>query len=492
MSQDSTDQIVSRVVKGTLYLFATNYIQLPLSFVVNVFLARLIAPEHFGTLALASTAFSLIDKPGQIGVNQGLRHRMDDVAQAAAVHRGMSVSAGGLIVILTIALSPLLGRLYGTEVGVCVVVLATLALVDKLFFTKLILLEKELLIKRVSIVNFVAFMASSTVSITLALAGWGLWSLVGGQLGATLARAIGLTFLCPFSVPFSLDRDLVRWYLKFGPFWQMILAATATYIVLEFDDLMVGTILGKVPLGFYSLAFFWATLPTTKIAHVIGATALAAFAKLQLDRGALSRVFTMYTSVIFRITTPLVILLVVCAQEWVALLLGTQWLPMVPLVVTFGLYSMLRPIMDNTGAFYTAIGNPRIINRILFIQGGFAVVGFPTLTYLWGGVGAAVASDIVLVIGVLISYSLIRKFIDISFKRIFGPPVLASVLGLLLVGLSNLLPISQSILVRLMIKAVLFSGGYMAALVLLEGKALAGYWRLFVTFAARGRGVGIA
>jgi PST family polysaccharide transporter len=104
--------------------------------------------------------------------------------------------------------------------------------------------------------------------------------------------------------------------------------------------------------------------------------ALTVFARRQTDRDALSRAFQMATQFAAMGMLPLFAGLAFCAPQTVALVLGTEWLPAVPLIQILSIASMAQFIFLFPNAAVTAIGRPGLIFAMSIFSTGVVMAAF--------------------------------------------------------------------------------------------------------------------
>lgn len=464
--------LAQRAAKSVLYIGVVHYASFFVSSLVNIALARLLLPEHFGTVGLAGSIFAFFKLMKELGFNQALRHKPDNIPEASAVHRSLQTILGGVICFVALAASPAVWRVYGGIVAQIFLIFAFLDLLRSVMSTDSQLLEKELMYKQTCILSMVNLLVTSSVSLGLAFLGFGVWSLVVGTAVNTIVWFAGIWHISPFRPGFSLDKEMVKWFFRFGPYWHWMLGALASTIVLQFDDLLVGSIVGAVALGFYTKAYAFARLPTSMITWVVTAPAFSIYSKLQNDRPKLSHAFCLLLSTTLRFSVPLSLGLVISAPEWIPLILGEKWLPMLSMFQLLVVYSLLRPILDDTGALFTAVGRPRIINNILLVQAGWVFLTCPPMVYLFGANGAAISVDIALLIGVMLAYRRLRGYVDIPYGETFLPPAIAAALAIAAISiLSWCVPIPNMV-IKFVVKLGLIGTVYLIVLLALEGRHL--------------------
>lgn len=242
------NSVAAQTFKGSFFSIGSAVITIVSGFVRTVILARLLLPEHFGAVALAM-----------------------------------------FLGFLTLLLALLLRRLYPSQPQMvsALVALSCVEIVKAVNSTPDILLRKELAFRYLAILDVSSSLAMTVVAPAMAWAGFGFWSLVGEQAVSVVVRTAGLWVIrrpWPFSLHF--DKDIARWYFRFGPF--VFLSSSFTFLLDQFDDFWTGTALGATALGFYSRAYEFARYPRRVIGTPITRVFFPTYAKLQHDSSTIS------------------------------------------------------------------------------------------------------------------------------------------------------------------------------------------------------------
>ena len=418
-----------RAVSGTFWVAGSTYVGFVLNFVTNVWLMRLLAPDLFGIFALALFFLGIFKKVGAFGFNYALVHRQDDLERAVPTHLFLHLSASALSVLLILVAAPLLTPRYGSQMTTALIVMALFSVFEDASNTPRIVLEKELAFRQVSLLSMGNTLATSVLSIGIAYAGGGIWAIVARQAVNVVIGFIGYWAMSPVPFRVRFDREMIRWYIRFGAYiW---VSGIATYLILEFDDFLVGTIAGSLALGFYNRAYRFSTLPTDVIGSVVGRVAFPIYSKLQNDRERLSLAVHLILRALSVLCLPASVLLVLVAPQFTRILLGETWMPMVPLLQLLVVYSMLRPLYNATGELFAAVGSPRTSGLIQLAQAVLSVAACPFAVWKFGATGAAVVAGVVMTLGVVLAYTVAGRWIDVRYGKVFGVPALAAVVGAL-------------------------------------------------------------
>ncbi len=471
--------IATRAVRGSFYSIAASAVTLSLGFLRAVLLARLLLPEHFGVVALALFYVNLVSRLRSLGLSSAMIHREEVDEQATETYLTISLVllAGGLLMLL--GLAPLLSRFYPTmpTLGGVLIALAAVNALAGLNAYPMTFLNRALAFRRLALADVTASVAMTALAPLAALAGWGPWSLVVEQAVGQVARAI-VSWTSPL-VPaprLGWAQSVARWLWTFGS--RAWLGANLTFLIDRLDDLWIGTFLGKTPLGYYSRAYEFARYPRRVIANPLTSVFFPTFARFQRDRLRLSQAFYRVTSLMVRLGLWFGVTFALVAPEFIQLMLGKRWLPMLTTFQLMLLYTFADPLTVVTGNLLMATGHPDWVAQARVVQ---LAVFAPTVVGLglWQGIeGVALAADLMAVTGAVLLFAQTRRLVDYSLSAMWLWPTIAlAVTGTATLGLSQLwhsLPMWGGLLA----KGMFISGVYGGVLWLAEREQLKTGWNL--------------
>jgi O-antigen/teichoic acid export membrane protein len=270
--------------------------------------------------------------------------------------------------------------------------------------------------------------ATAITAPLLALVGWGVWSLVVGQLFGELVFLGGIWLhRRPWQPVLRFDLNLAKRYLSFG--WKVVLNKQLTYGLDQFDDFWAGSTLGSEALGYYSKAFSLARFPRALITAPVGKVFFSAYSRLQKNNAALSKGFFTANSLVLRLNGLLSVLLFIAAPEFVLLMLGERWMTVVPTFRLMLVYTFLDPLIISTGYLFLALGRPEIQTRINLMQFVLFVPLVIGLASVLGIEGIAIAADVMICAGIIALFYQAREFVDFSAKKMFFAPIAGLLLG---------------------------------------------------------------
>ena len=449
-----------------------NFAQLIILFIRSVLLARLLPVEVFGIYAFATSVVILSSELANFGMGGAFLHRSPETQneeQAAAIHFTLKS-------IFTLSRSVLLigGALVfasGQTQSAILILTATTAGLG-MAQTAQLLLIRRVEHRRLAILQTLNALGTTAVASSLAWRGVTLWALLATDL---VTLVLTLTFLYvwrPVWRPrFAWSSPAVRYYLRFG---SRNFLAGALYRALDnVDDLWTGIFLGTTALSYYSRAYTFATYPRRILAAPVDAVATGTYAELKGDRHRLSQAFFRTNAILVRSGFFLAGLLALIAPEFIRLLLGAKWLPMLEAFRLMLIFTLLDPIKLTVGNLFIAVGRPEQVLQARTIQLVVLLVGLFALGWSLGIVGVALAMDIMLVVGIATLFRRARGYVDFSLRALFGIPTLALLLAMIPAHIASTVPlVSGSDWYTLLIKTAFFASIYGTVIVAMEGSQL--------------------
>ena len=386
--QEGKRSLTHRTLSGIIWTAWGRVAQITLQTAVLAVLARLLAPADFGVVSAALVVIGFSAIASQIGLGPALVQRREleqrhiDTAFVASVALGFLL--GGTVWLI----APFASTFFRLpSVQPVLRVLALTFVIQGLGLVSESLLRREMRFRWLANRDIVTYAVGyGGVGVTLAMLGWGPWSLVAAQLCQVTLRTSLLLVLHPPRLRRLGDWEAFKDLMYFGG--GFTLAKIANYVALQGDNLVVGRTLGAAALGFYGRAYQLMTAPAHAIGLVLDNVLFPALAKVQDDQKRLTLGYRRGIALIALVVLPPSVIILVVAPEIVHVLLGARWVSTVApfQVLAAGMlfrtsYKMSDSLARSTGAVY------RRASR----QAGYAalVLGGAWVGQHWGILGVA-------------------------------------------------------------------------------------------------------
>jgi O-antigen/teichoic acid export membrane protein len=350
---------------------------------------RLLDPSDYGLFAMSQTLLAFLAFLNGYGFASSL-------IQSANVSRLQIRQAFGLLILLNAALAgaqillaPLVAAYYQEPlVANMLYVQALIYLATPFIVVPEVLMSRGLDFKRQAIVNLLAAIAGAGTALSLALSGWGVWTLVLAPIALFWTRALGLVLAARFYYLPTFDLRGTGKMISFG--FAMLAGHFFWVIQSQSSIFIAGRFLDTAALGLYSTALFLAQIFATKFIPPLNAVAFPAYAQLQNDPSRLSWSFLKAIRLILLVSCPLYVGLALTAEEIVRILFVEKWLGMIPMLRIIALAMPFMTLQILFGPALNALGKPQIAMRnamfgAVMMGGTFAIaVNFGSIGMAYG------------------------------------------------------------------------------------------------------------
>ncbi|HEU4760635.1 MAG TPA: MOP flippase family protein [Dehalococcoidia bacterium] len=318
-------------------------------------LVRLLAPGDFGLIAMAGVFTALLNVVSDMGIARAIVQRQEVDEEYASTAFWGNLTMGVILSGLAFVLSGPIARVYGEpKVQPIFAALALRFLIAGTGATQVAMLWRGLKARALVIVNLVGITAGGATGISLALAGAGVWALVGQALVTVFGRSMLLWLLTSW-------RPVARFsWVKFKDLWgfgsRLLGARIFRYVVVQMDNLLIGRTMGHTALGFYAFAYGMFLSPLIDLSHIIGQVSFSMFSRLQEDLPKLRHAFLTISRYMTLFALPSLVGFFLIAPDLITLAFGAKWLPAVPVLRILLLASLLQMHTSLWSMLFGAMG----------------------------------------------------------------------------------------------------------------------------------------
>lgn len=387
-----------KTLKGLGWSFASQGAKQVSHFIITAILARLLLPNDFGLIGMATVFTGFVTMINEMGVSGALIQRQDVDDRHYSSVFWLNIAVGFLMMFLMMFASSSIAVFYNRlELRPILMLLSVNFVIASLSIVQQTLFQKQMDFKRLAFAETLSVIIGGCVGIYAALSGKGVWSLVYQMLALTSSNMALLWFLSKWKPRFLLSitaiKDIVHFSANLAGF------NIVNYFARNVDYLLIGKFLGAEALGFYTVAYKLMMYPLQNITSVIGRVTFPVFCKIQHDLEQVRTFYLKMLKVISLMTFPLMTGLFVIAPELILVMYGHKWLPVVILVRLFCICGLLQSIFTTGGPIFLSQGRANLIfiygllNSILVFfavliglkwdsQG--VVIGYTIQQFLWG------------------------------------------------------------------------------------------------------------
>lgn len=390
------------VAGAVVWVFVATAAGRLMSLASLVVLARLLAPADFGLLAFALVYITYVETVGDLGSGMALIYWPSRREDAAQVTFALNLAMGAVWFAVTQLTAPLVAAFFGNPGGETVLrALAWTFPLKTLGNTHDALCQKDLRFRARLAPELGLSGGKAVLSVALAAAGFGVWSLVWGQLAGVALWTAMLWRAVPWRPRLSWPRDLLRPMLAYG---RSIVSVNVLAAVVHHADLVVvGRMLGATTLGLYHVAYKVPEMTITVVMWAVSRVLFPALARNQAGGRAPTEGYLAALRYSSLLTVPAAAALVLLAEPLVRTLFGAPWAEAASILRALAIYSGLRSLGTQAGDVLKAVGRPGLLASLGLVK---AIILVPALVLAAPFGPVAIASALAAVTGLTMLLSL--------------------------------------------------------------------------------------
>ena len=389
------DQIGRKAGRGLTWSLVGTFGTKAGSFLLGLVLARLLTPADFGVfaVALAAMAFAMVvNDSGIIAACVQWRGKLEEMAPTAALVALLSSLFVYVVLWLT---APAIATLSGVPEATPLVRLLTLVIiVDGITAVRAAALLRRFEQDQLTKANIIGMLANVAVALPLAFAGAGVYSMVSGQLAASVVTGVLVFKFANLPIRLGFDREVTKKLLTFGLPLAVSLGIEA--VLMNADFVIVGHVLGVVALGYYLLAFNVSSWVPSLVGTAVRYVSIPSFSRLaERDAESLAIGVRRSVPVLVAAILPAAVVLATLGPQLVDFLYGDKWGPAAVALRYLAVLMVVRMLTSLAFDILTSLGATRYT---VWLNAGWAVALIPALwigSHLDGLRGAAIAHGVV-------------------------------------------------------------------------------------------------
>jgi O-antigen/teichoic acid export membrane protein len=362
----------------------------------TVILARLLAPEDFGLVAMAMVGIGLLEVFTHAGVDLALIRNREAEREHYDAAWTINVALGAALALVLLLGAPVAAAYFGDPRVTSVIRFLALRSfiggfenVGVIDFRRDLAFDKEF--------RFEVYKKSIYLVVIIGLAAIlrNYWALVGGMI---TSRIMGVTLsyrMHPYRPRPSLARVSEIW----GFSRWLVAFRVGRYVNRRTDEFVVGGIFGANTMGSYHVGAEVATTPTDELVFPMSRGLFPVYSKLGNDPTALAHAFRNVLSVVSFLCVSMGVGMALVAHDMVVVVFGQKWIDAIPLVKWLAIFGVVAGIVGGFETLMTVTGRVRSLSLVTL---GHSVLQLPVMWFagIFLGIQGVAASRTLLVVAV--------------------------------------------------------------------------------------------
>ena len=371
------------IVVGFFWRFAERCGAQIVTFIVSIVLARILAPEDYGTISLVTVFTTIL----QVFVDSGLgtaliqKYNADDLDFSSVFYFNFAVCLvlyAGMFVA-----SPYIATFYdNAELTPVIRIISLTIVVSGVKGIQQAYVSKNLLFRKFFFATIGGTIFSAFLGIWMAYKGYGVWALVAQQLSNTTIDTIILWITVKWRPKRIFSWSRLKGLLSYG--WKLLVSALLDTGYTNLRNLIIGKMYSSSDLAFYNEGDKFPKTIVSNINTSIDSVLLPTMSNVQEDRAQVKAMTRRAIKTSIYIMAPMMIGLAVCANSIVVLLLTEKWLPCVLYLRIFCITYMFWPVHTANLNAIKAMGRSDWFLRLEIVKKTMGMIIL--LSTMWFGV----------------------------------------------------------------------------------------------------------
>ncbi len=369
--------------------------------IVQIVMARLLAPDDFGALAIMLVFVNLGNVIVQSGLNTALIQAPDATDEDFSTVFWMSLFLSVVLYVIVFSLSPAVGAFYDASNLIWPLRgLAIILIVNSLNSVQIAWVTRRLQMKKIFFSTIASVLVSATAGICAAKSGAGLWALVIQQVAYHTVGCVALFSQIEWRPRFVFNPDKARGLFAFG--WRLLVSGALDQIYQSLTDLVVGKRFSPFQLGLVSQGKKYPLAVGSMLDGAIQPVMLSAVSHVQDDRARVKRLVRRALKTSTYLIVPMMTLFACCAPTLIPLMLGNQWQDSVWFLQVYCLVYALLPIHTTNLQALNGVGRSDLFLKLEVIKKAYGLAMLLFCAFVLNDVHMMVASN--LLTGVLSTF----------------------------------------------------------------------------------------
>lgn len=353
----SETNLKQKVAVGASWMVFLRLASRGVGVVSMLILARLLLPDDFGLVALATTIAGAVEALGMFGLQlalireNGVERDLYDTAFTMTVIRGLLT---GLIV--AVGAPVVAGFFSDGRLEAVLYVIAIGAVLQGFENIGTVAFRKDLQFDREVVLFMAARLSTFVVTFVCAVATHSHWALVAGIFASRVVRVVMSYTMHPYRPRFTL----VAWRRLMSFSVWIWIASVAGFLRDQADAFIVGRYLGMTQVGIFRLGTEISSLTTSELVQPVCRALLPGFSALLNTGRTVSESVVESFSLVCLLVLPAALGLSLVAAPLVHVAVGQNWLDAVPVIQVLGIFAIFHVASEIGAVALLAIGRPDV------------------------------------------------------------------------------------------------------------------------------------
>lgn len=417
-----------RSVRGGAVTIASQGSKFILKFGSIAILARLLTPEDYGLISMATVLIGFVEYFKDLGLSTATIQQPKINHKQVSTLFWINLGVSCLIALIVALIAPAIAAFYyEPRLKAITLGLAINFIFGGLTIQHQALLKRQMQFTNLAKIEIVSMLIGVITAMVAAYSGLGYWALVLMTVATGITNAWGVWIACRWRPGLPSRKSGVGSLLTYGR--NLTSFRLINYFSRNLDNILIGRRWGSQQLALYAQAYRLLLLPIQQINNPIHSVALPTLSSLQAEPEKHSRYYYKAILLITTLGMPIVAFMFATAHDLILLMLGEQWIEAVTLFQFLMPAAFIGTFNVAEGWVYQSLGLTERQLRIGIIMTTIDIIIF-FISVNWGAMGVAIGYGLSQPILVIFSLNYCYRGTHLKFKnfvKTISTPGMASI-----------------------------------------------------------------
>lgn len=337
------ESLKHKTVRGVAWSFIDNIANSGITFLIGLILARLLTPAEYGVMAMIAIFIAVSNSIVDSGFSNALIRKVHIERIDYNTVFIFNILISLVIYIALYLASPSISNFFKEPILVEVMrIMGIVLIINALSIIPRTIFIRNVNFKTQTKVSLISSIGSGFVGIGMALAGMGVWSLVGQQLSRQLLNTLFLWVFCKWYPNFEFSIKSFKELFGFG--FKLLLSGLINTIYKNIYYIIIGRIYTSSILGQYTRAEQFNTIFSSNLTTVVQRVSYPVLSSIQEESERLREAYRKVIKTTMLISFACMLGLAAVAKSLILILIGEKWLPAVQFLQIICFAGMLYPL----------------------------------------------------------------------------------------------------------------------------------------------------
>ena len=416
-------------MNGAIWTFIDILINKGAYFIATIVLAGILGPKEFGLIGMIMLFVSIGNTLIDSGMSTSLLRSNNVTEKEYSTVFITNILMSVLVYLILFFIAPFIASFYEQPILINVIKWYCLGFViTSLRSIHNVKLMKEMEFRKITILNLPGIIISVIVAIWMGYKGYGIWSLVSLFLINQFISTVLFWLFIKWKPSFYFDFANYKDHFKFG--YKLTLSALLNTVFENIYNILIGKFYNVKTLGFYERAYTFNNYPVSILSGIILKVSLPSLTSIKGDEVRLQKAYKSIMQMSFLISASGLAFAALLAHQIVKLVLGEQWLPIVPLFQVLSVSFMFYPIHSLNINILSVFGRSDLFLKLEVVK-KIMILIVVAICFNFGVIGLVWSSVINSILALIINTHYSGRFLNYPTKNQLLDllPTLATVLA---------------------------------------------------------------